>query len=346
HAVAESVAAPRRARDLVARALEAIQRHLAEPVPDEPLVVLTRGARRDPTMAAVWGLVRVAQSENPGQVVVVDLDEAAESRGLLAAAVASGEPQLALHAGAVSVPRLTRQVPSGTARALDPEGTVLDPEGTVLITGGTGTLGALVARRLVVHHGVRRLLLTSRRGADAPGAPELVAELTALGATVTVAACDIGDPDEAERLVAGVPAEHPLTAVIHSAAVLDDGVVTALDAARIDTVFAPKVDGAWQLHRLTEHLDLAAFVLFSSASGTVGNAGQGNYAAANAFLDALAEYRAARGLPALSLAWGLWETASEMTGALLAGTQGHLKQEVLAMTDEEGLALFDAALRG
>ncbi|MEU9247058.1 type I polyketide synthase, partial [Streptomyces sp. NPDC048385] len=338
-AVAESVATPRRARDLVARALEAIQRHLADPVPDEPLVVLTRGARRDPAMAAVWGLVRVTQSENPGQVVVVDLDDAAESRGLLAAAVASGEPQLALHAGSVSVPRLTRQVPSGTARALD-------PEGTVLITGGTGTLGALVARRLVVHHGVRRLLLTSRRGADAPGAPELVAELTALGATVTVAACDIGDPDEAERLVAGVPAEHPLTAVIHSAAVLDDGVVTALDPARVDTVFAPKVDGAWQLHRLTEHLDLAAFVLFSSASGTVGNAGQGNYAAANAFLDALAEYRAARGLPALSLAWGLWETASEMTGALLAGTQGHLKQEVLAMTDDEGLALFDAALRG
>ncbi|MER7188252.1 beta-ketoacyl reductase, partial [Streptomyces hyaluromycini] len=340
-AVPETAAAPQRARALVGLALEAIQRQLAQPVPEEPLVVLTRGARRDPAAAAVWGLGRVAQSENPGQVVLVDLDEAPESRRLLASAVATGEPQLALHEGSVTVPRLARPASVEAAR----ESRALDPEGTVLITGGTGTLGGLVARRLVTGHGVRRLLLAGRRGMDAPGARELVAELTALGARVTVVACDIGDPGEAERLIAGVPAAHPLTVVIHSAAALDDGVVTALDAARVDRVFAPKVDGAWHLHRLTEHLDLAAFVLFSSASGTLGNAGQGNYAAGNAFLDALAAYRLERGLPALSLAWGLWEQASEMTGALLAGTQGHLKQEVLAMTDEEGLALFDAALR-
>ncbi|MEW2619230.1 type I polyketide synthase, partial [Streptomyces sp. NPDC048106] len=333
----QAAALPKRARALVARALEGIQEHLAQPVPDRPLVLVTRDARRDPAMAAVWGLGRVAQSENPGQVVLADVDDAPRSRRLLAAAVATGEPQLAVHDGTVTVPRLVRDVPAGAPRPLD-------PAGTVLVTGGTGTLGGLVARRLVTHHGARHLLLTSRRGPDAPGARELAAELTALGAEVTVTACDIGDPADAAALVAGVAAEHPLTAVVHSAAVLDDGVLTSLDPSRVETVFGPKVDGAWNLHLLTEHLDLAAFVLFSSASGTLGNAGQGNYAAGNGFLDGLAAYRRERGLPGLSLAWGLWEQASEMTGALLAGAQGHLKQDVLAMTDEEGLALFDAAL--
>ncbi|MFF7904102.1 SDR family NAD(P)-dependent oxidoreductase, partial [Streptomyces sp. NPDC007920] len=331
---------PRRSRALVTRALEAIQEHLGKPEPGALLVVLTRDARRDPAMASVWGLVRVAQSEHPGQVVLADVDEAAESRRLLPAAVATGEPQLAVHAGAVSVPRLGRFQPAEAGPA------PLDTDGTVLVTGGTGTLGGLVARRLVTHHGVRHLLLTSRRGPDAPGAHQLREELSALGATVAVTACDIGDRVAVEELIAGVPAEQPLTAVIHSAAVLDDGVFTSLDPARIDTVFAPKVDGAWNLHLATEDLGLAAFVLFSSASGTLGNAGQGNYAAGNGFLDGLAAYRRQLGLPGLSLAWGLWEQASEMTGALLDGTRGHLKQDVLAMSDEEGLQLFDAALSG
>ncbi|PJE98121.1 hypothetical protein CUT44_08910, partial [Streptomyces carminius] len=336
--------APERSRVLVSRALKEIQQHLQSSGPDTPLVVVTRDARHDPAMAAVWGLVRVAQSENPGQVVLVDLDDTAESRRLLPAAVATGEPQLAVHGGSVSVPRLTREDPGAADRTGGAEGRALDTDGTVLITGGTGTLGGLVARRLVTHHGIRHLLLTSRRGLDAPLARELREELTALGATVTVAPCDIGDRGAVAELLAGVPAEHPLTAVVHTAAVLDDGVFTSLDPERVETVFGPKVDGAWNLHVLTEGLDLAAFVLFSSASGTLGNAGQGNYAAGNGFLDGLAEYRRRLGLPGLSLAWGLWEQASEMTGALLDGTRGHLKQDVLAMSDEEGLLLFDTAL--
>ncbi|MFJ2027975.1 SDR family NAD(P)-dependent oxidoreductase, partial [Streptomyces sp. NPDC087897] len=331
---------PRRSRELATRALEAIKAHLGTAEPAAPLVILTRDARHDPAMASVWGLARVAQSENPGQVVLVDVDDTAASQALLSTAVATGEPQLALRDGDILVPRLTRLRPEEAG----PVG--LDAEGTVLITGGTGTLGALVARRLVTHHGVRHLLLTSRRGSDAPEAGRLRDELTALGATVTVAAADIGDRAAVAGLLTEIPADHPLTAVVHSAAVLDDGVLTSLDAERIDRVFGPKVDGAWNLHRLTEHLGLSAFVLFSSASGTLGNAGQGNYAAGNGFLDGLAAHRRRLGLPGLSLAWGLWEQASEMTGALLDGTRGHLKREVLAMSDEEGLLLFDAALRG
>ncbi|MEU6382655.1 type I polyketide synthase [Streptomyces bauhiniae] len=331
---------PRRSRALVTRALEVIQAHLRDPEPGAPLVVLTGDARHDPAMASVWGLVRVAQSENPGQVILIDVDGTEASRRALPAAVATGEPQLAVRDGAVSVPRLKPSRPAEAGAA------ALDPDGTVLVTGGTGTLGGLVARRLITEHGVRHLLLTSRRGPDAPQARRLAEELTALGAAVTITACDIGDHKAVAELVAGVPAEHPLTAVIHSAAVLADGVFTSLDPAGVDTVFEPKVDGAWNLHLATEDLGLAAFVLFSSASGTLGNAGQGNYAAGNGFLDGLAAYRRQRGLPGLSLAWGLWEQASEMTGALLDGTRGHLKQDVAAMSDEEGLRLFDAAMHG
>ncbi|NUU26385.1 MAG: SDR family NAD(P)-dependent oxidoreductase, partial [Streptomycetaceae bacterium] len=186
----------------------------------------------------------------------------------------------------------------------------LDPDGTVLITGGTGVLGSLVARHLVVRHGVRHLLLAGRSGADAPGAAELAAELTGLGASVTLAACDAADAGQVSALLDAVPAAHPLTAVVHTAGVLDDATVEALTPERVDAVLRPKVDAAWELHRQTRDLDLAAFVLFSSAAGLLGNAGQAGYAAANTFLDALAYHRQALGLPATSVAWGLWEQAS------------------------------------
>ncbi|MFB7669310.1 SDR family NAD(P)-dependent oxidoreductase [Kitasatospora sp. NPDC056138] len=221
-----------------------------------------------------------------------------------------------------------------------------DPDGTVLITGGTGVLGALVARRLVTEHGARHLLLLGRRGPEAEGAAELTAELTALGARVTVTACDTADREALAKVLAAVPAEHPLTAVVHAAGVLDDAVITSLTPAQVAAVLRPKVDAAWHLHELTRDADLRAFVLFSSSAAVLGGPGQGNYAAANAFLDALAQRRRAEGLPGLSIAWGLWERASGMTGHLDAGDLTRLRRSgVSPLSDADGVAMFSAALR-
>ncbi|MEU9356456.1 type I polyketide synthase, partial [Streptomyces griseoloalbus] len=218
-----------------------------------------------------------------------------------------------------------------------------NPDGTVLITGGTGALGGHLARRLAAS-GMRHLLLTSRRGPDAPGAAELAAELRELGAEVTVAVCDTADRDATAALLAGVPTAHPLTAVVHTAGVLDDGVVTSLSAERVSEVLRPKVDAAWNLHELTRDLDLAAFVMYSSVSGVMGSAGQGNYAAANVFLDALAQQRAAAGLPALSLAWGAWVQDGGMTGTLSDVSARRIAASgAPPLTVEQGLALWDAA---
>ncbi|MER6076371.1 beta-ketoacyl reductase, partial [Streptomyces sp. NPDC001817] len=209
----------------------------------------------------------------------------------------------------------------------------------VLVTGATGTLGGLFARHLVSEYGVRRLLLTSRRGEQAPGMGELVEELSGLGAEVTVAACDAADREALAALLDGVA---DLSGVVHVAGVLDDGVIASLTPERVERVLRPKVDAALNLHELTAGRDLTAFVLFSSAAGTLGNPGQGNYAAANTFLDALATHRKAHGLPAQSLAWGLW-------GGGMADTLDEAERDrmnstgVQAFTPEQGLALFDTA---
>ncbi|MBY8854966.1 type I polyketide synthase [Nocardia sp. CA2R105] len=222
----------------------------------------------------------------------------------------------------------------------------IDPEGTILITGGTGTLGTLMARHLVTAHGARHLLLVSRRGAETPGAAELRDELTAAGAEVTIAACDVSDPQALRSLLETVPDRHPLTAVVHTAGVLDDAAVTSVTSEQIDSVLRPKVDAAWNLHHLTRHLDLSAFVLYSSMAGQLGTAGQAVYASANSFLDALAAHRRSRGLPATSLAWGLWERASTMTAGLDERDRTRLLGNGLRpIPDQLGLELFDRSAR-
>ncbi|MFC6700798.1 beta-ketoacyl reductase [Streptomyces thermocoprophilus] len=214
------------------------------------------------------------------------------------------------------------------------------------MTGATGTLGRLVARHLVTHHHIRHLLLTGRRGLDADGMPELVTELENHGATVTVEALDITDHHTLTTLLDNLT--HPLTLVVHTAGLLDDGILAQQTPDRLHHVWQPKTHAAHHLHHLTTHHDLAHFVLFSSIAGTLGNAGQANYAAANAALDALAHHRHHQGLPALSLAWGLWAPESAMTAGLSAADRARLASAAgtVALEAEEGLRMLDAALEG
>ncbi|MDT5223163.1 MAG: polyketide synthase 7 [Mycobacterium sp.] len=217
--------------------------------------------------------------------------------------------------------------------------------GTVLITGGTGMAGGLLARHVVNRYGVRHLVLASRRGEAAEGVTELVADLEQAGAQVRVVACDVADRAAVARLLQDVPERYPLAGVIHTAGVLDDAVIASLTDERIDTVLRAKVDAAWNLHELTQHLNLSAFVMFSSMAGIVGAPGQGNYAAANSFLDGLAAYRHSMGLPGLSLAWGLWEQESTMTQHLGDRDKARLSRVGLApMSSRQALELFDTAM--
>ncbi|MFI8824639.1 thioester reductase domain-containing protein, partial [Streptomyces sp. NPDC053431] len=349
------------ARARLDRVLPLVQEWLADDsLADVPLVVATTravavadGQEVDPSVAAVWGLLRSTQSEAPGRIVLVDSDGAPETGAqdtegtlrLPAGVLALREPQVALRGGRAFVPRL-----SSAAARVDRAAEAAAPSpwngsGTVLITGGTGSLGALFARHLVSEHGVRHLLLTSRRGPAAPGAAELAAELEESGARVTVAACDTSDRAALGSLLAGIPAEHPLTGVVHAAGVLDDGLIGTQTSGRVAAVLRAKADAAWHLHELTRDQDLGAFVLFSSVAGVIGGPGQSSYAAANVFLDALARLRAARGLAATSIAWGLWEQEGGMSGHL---EEADLKRigrsgfRPLAQTD--GVALMDAAV--
>ncbi|WP_437438034.1 type I polyketide synthase [Streptomyces olivoreticuli] len=350
------VPVPEAVRTVTAAVLDVLRQHLEDEGGsgvERPsrLVFVTRGAvatapgaMPDVVAASVWGLVRSAQQESPDSFVLLDVDPADDgdpasaAAGVRSAVLGCCEPQLALRDGELLMPRLvTADVPS----ASDP---VWGGEGTVLVTGGLGGLGALVARHLVAERGVRHLLLAGRRGADTEGAGELVAGLTARGARVTVAACDVSDRAALAALLADIPAEHPLTGIVHAAGVLDDGLVQALTPDRLETVFRPKLDGAWHLHELTRDRELTAFVVFSSVFGVLGNAGQAAYTAANAFLDALAQRRAAEGLAGLSIGWGPWPQDAGMSAGLSAAELGRIARAGLpVLSVEQGLAWFDAA---
>ncbi|MFE4017497.1 type I polyketide synthase [Streptomyces sp. NPDC059101] len=297
-----------------------------------------------PSHAPVWGLVRSALREHPGRFALIDVDEHPDSCGALPALLAAWVPEAALRRGTAYVPKL---VPLAQAAPKPRRRRPLDPQGTVLVTGGTGSLGMLVARHLVAVHGVRHLLLAGRRGPDAPGAGELVAELRAAGAQVTVRACDVADRTALAALLGAVPAAHPLTGVVHTAGVLDDSVVTALTTDRLGRVLRPKADAALALHELTRGHDLAVFALFSSVAGAFGSAGQANYAAANCVLDALARHRGRLGLPGTSIVWGPWRQDDGMMAHLGdADRQRMARSGFGPLGPEEGLALFDAAVAG
>ena len=343
------------ARATAAEILALAQQWAAAPeLAQSRLCLLTKGAvavraGEDPDLATapVWGLLRSAHSEHPGRFALLDTDGTDASTEALAEALALGgdEPQLALREGRAIAPRLVRAGAEGPAPEL------LDPQRTILITGATGALGTLLARHLVEAHSARHLLLASRRGEEAPAAAGLREELESLGAEVSIVACDAADRSQLEELLAQVPAEHPLGAVFHCAGLLDDGVLESLDAERLERVMRPKADAAWHLHELTVDAELSAFVLFSSAAGILGGAAQANYAAANAFLDALAAHRQAEGLPGTSLAWGLWGRLGEEVEAQAGAAEvARFAEQVrtrlgfLPIASEQGLAMLDAAL--
>ncbi|MFE9610887.1 type I polyketide synthase [Streptomyces sp. NPDC006012] len=309
------------------------------------LVVSVRGAASGQNLAAaaVSGLVRSAQAENPGRIVLVDFEpEPADGPGeepsaeKLASLAYGDEPHLLVRGSRVLVPRI---VPAGLATDAGP--VLSGSEGVVVVTGATGVLGSALARHLVVAHGVRDLLLLSRRGPVAAGAGELVEELRGLGARVVVRACDVADRESLRSVLEGVR----VAGVVHAAGVLRDGVVESLGVEQLREVLAPKVAGAWNLHELTRDQDVSMFVLFSSVAGTLGPAGQGAYAAGNAFLDGLARARVRAGLPGLSLGWGLWEEASGMTGGMSEVDRARVSRAgVRALSTEDGLRLFDRTL--
>jgi acyl transferase domain-containing protein/acyl carrier protein len=343
----------------LAKALGALQSRLAQERSEARCVFLTSGAvavdatEPPPSVAgsALWGLLRSAQAEHPGRLLLVDLDPRDPGRDSLPAAVAGAfaadEPQIALREGKLFVPRLRRmsaEETTGTNGAASEPAARFDGESSVLITGGTGALGARVARHLVAAHGVRSLILASRRGSQAPGAKALCEELAALGAQVAVSACDVCDRSQLERLLASLPPERPLGAVVHAAGMIEDGLVDSLTPESLERALSAKLVGALHLHELTQGLELGAFVLFSAAGGILGGAGQGGYAAANAALDALALWRRAHGQAGLSIAWGLWSGSDGMSGALSDAAKARLgRLGIRALSQVDGLVLLDAA---
>ena len=335
------------------RTLELLQAWLAsESLAQAKLVLVTDravAAAKDEapnlSQAALVGLMRSAQSEHPDRLGLIDLDGSEASRASLHGALSAQEPDLAIRQGTIYARRLARLQAGG-----DKDRVPVDSAGTVLITGGTGGLGALIARHLAADRGVERLLLVSRRGLEADGAAELRDSLGELGAQVRIAACDVSDRAELKALIDSVPDEHPLTRIVHAAGAFDAGSIESLDGERLARVLTPKVDAALNLHELTKETDLRELILFSSVSGTVGSPRLGSYAAANSFLDALAAHRRAQGLPCTSLAFGIWERTTGFNEMLSEADRASVADRVrrseglVALSDELGLELFDLAL--
>jgi acyl carrier protein/NADP-dependent 3-hydroxy acid dehydrogenase YdfG len=340
---------PDSARAAAGHALTLVQRWLkAESLAAARLVLVTAGAVAanpaegvaDLAGAAVWGLVRSAQTENADCLILADLP-AGDRAGiglLVAPAVATGEPEIAVRDGGVFGRRLVR--PAAAARQ-----DVTGRAGTVLITGGTGTLGGVVAGHLAATGRASQVLLASRSGPAASGTAGLAASVAARGAQVRVVACDAGDRSALAGLLASIPASAPLTMVVHAAGILDDGVIESLTPRRVAAVMRPKADAAWHLHELTKDAELDAFIVFSSMAVTFGGPGQGSYNAANGFLDGLAAHRRARGLPGTSLAWGPWLHRTGIGRNLDEEMLGRISRSGVAeLSAQDGLDLFDVAM--
>ncbi|KAK8101457.1 polyketide synthase [Apiospora kogelbergensis] len=350
-----------RARDLTDTALALLQEAI-ECTFSRSIVWVTRNAVGTGTgpeeqikglgASPLWGLMRVACNEHPElQLHMVDLGDGDVDVQSLPPSlpVIKEEPECAIRHGRVLIPRIQRVdswVSQQQKRAAPWK--PFRRDGAVLVTGGTGGIGQRVAKWLVEDQGVSEVVLVSRRGMAAPGAEALVTAMTQLGATATIVAGDIADEKDVRRILSQFHHDRPLRGVVHTAAVIDDGILSTLTPARCDTVFAPKVDGAWHLHHMTQemNMDLDYFVLFSSISGTMGTAGQGNYAAANTFLDSLAYLRRAQGLPAVSVAWGSW--VGEGMAAQLSKTSlaRYAQLGLDPLASEHGLELLKRAMYG
>ncbi|WP_442814757.1 SDR family NAD(P)-dependent oxidoreductase [Streptomyces sp. NBC_01198] len=345
---------PAQAHAAAEAALLSLQSWLADDrLLDVHLVLVTRGAAvvdpaEDPDLvqATVTGLVRTAQSEFPWRITLVDTDGTAESAqalaGVVAAARAAGEPYVAVRAGTAYGLRLARHLPQADDAAA--VRSTPHPEGTTLITGGTGALAGLTALHLAEHHGHRHFLLASRSGPDSPTATDLTTRLTQLGATATLTATDTADPTQLTQLLATIPDNHPITTIIHTAGTLNDATLTTLTPQQLHATLTPKIDTAHHLH--TAHLPhLHHYLLYSSAAATLANPGQANYNAANTYLNALAHHRHTHHQPATTLAWGLWQHTSTMTGSLDTGRRRRLNQHGLqALATPHALTLLDTAL--
>ncbi|MFE6042001.1 SDR family NAD(P)-dependent oxidoreductase, partial [Streptomyces sp. NPDC056452] len=340
----ESARTAEAARASVKRTLDLVTSWTAEErFAASRLVIVTRGAiatgpedtAPDLVHTPVWGLLRSAQAEHPGRFALLDLGERPESLRTLPAALTSGEPELALRGGRMLAPQLEKVLPASDRAP------VWESTGTVLITGA---LGSVVARRLVAEEGVRHLLLADPLGMDAPGATELAAELRESGVDATFATCDLSDRDALAALIAAIPAAYPLTAVVHAAGVLDEGLPEGITSDRTDRALRSGIDAALHLHELTRHLKLSEFVLFSSVLGTVGYTGQATCGAASSFLDTLAHHRRSQGLPAVSLGWGPWERHGESAGGPSGAAPGRSALAgLIPLSAADGLPLLGRA---